>query len=252
MSIQLDQVTAVILAGGLGTRVQHLLPGVPKPMAPVAGKPFIEWAVRYLARQGVGRAIVSTGYLAEVVARHFRDHPVPGVVTECVAEETPLGTGGGFLHAVRAAGGQPAAWLVMNGDSLAFADLASAASPLADDRVSGVIIGRAVPDASRYGTLATGPSGELLRFEEKRPGRGVINSGIYLLRHALVREFPDRMPLSFEKDVFPGWLAKGLRLQTVVTDAPFLDIGTPESLPLAESFITENQRFFAAFGVGSH
>jgi D-glycero-alpha-D-manno-heptose 1-phosphate guanylyltransferase len=240
MSVALNQVAAVVLAGGFGTRVQHLLPGVPKPMAPVAGRPFLEWVVRYLAKQGIRRAIISTGYLAEVVEQHFRDHPVPGITVECVAEASPLGTGGGVLHAVRTAGGEPPAWLVMNGDSLAFADLAAVVAPLADAANSGVIVGRFMPDASRYGTLGTGPAGELLRFEEKRPGSGVINSGIYLLRNSLIKEFPDRTPLSLEKDVFTTWLERGIRLQTVVTEAPFLDIGTPESLPQAEAFIREN------------
>jgi NDP-sugar pyrophosphorylase family protein len=245
MSVELNQVAAVILAGGLGTRVQHLLPGMPKPMAPVVGRPFLEWVVRYLAKQGVNRVIVSTGYLTGVVERHFQEQPVPDVDLTCVAETEPLGTGGGFLHATRAAGEPPPAWLVLNGDSLVFADLGLAAAPLADPAVSGVIVGRTVPDASRYGALAMGPTGELLRFEEKRPGRGVINSGVYLLRHSLLAEFPPQSPLSFERDVFPALLGRGFRLQTVVTDAPFLDIGTPESLPQAGGFIRANLAEFA-------
>jgi NDP-sugar pyrophosphorylase family protein len=243
-AVNLDQITAVVLAGGYGTRVQHLLPGVPKPMAEVAGKPFLEWVVRYLAKQGIGRVVLSTGYLAEVVEKHFQTHLVPGVTVRCIPETKPLGTGGGFLHTARTSGDEPSAWLVMNGDSLAFADLAAAAAPLADAANSGVIVGRFVPDASRYGTLGIGPAGELLRFQEKQPGSGIINGGIYLLRHSLLKEFPNRTPLSLENDVFPIWLARGMRLQTVVTEAPFLDIGTPESLPQAEAFIRQNMGHF--------
>ena len=90
--------TAVILAGGLGTRVRHLLPDTPKPMALVAGKPFLEWVVRYLAREAVRRVIISTGYLGEVVERHFRTVAIKSVTIVCVAEPEPLGTAGGFLH----------------------------------------------------------------------------------------------------------------------------------------------------------
>jgi D-glycero-alpha-D-manno-heptose 1-phosphate guanylyltransferase len=240
MSVELNRMAAVILAGGLGTRIQHLLPGVPKPMAPVAGRPFLEWVVRYLAKQGVGRTVISTGYLTGVVERHFQNQPVPGVNVQCVSEPEPLGTAGGFLHAAKAAGGPPPAWLVLNGDSLVFANIQLAVTPFSNPAVSGVILGRTVPDASRYGALAMGPSGELLRFEEKRPGGGVINTGIYLLRHSLLAEFPVQSPLSFERNVFPALIGRGFRLQTVVTDAPFLDIGTPESLPQAEGFIREN------------
>jgi D-glycero-alpha-D-manno-heptose 1-phosphate guanylyltransferase len=235
---------AVILAGGFGTRVQHLLPGMPKPMAPVAGRPFLEWVVRYLAKQGMTKVVISTGYLTGVVEQHFQNQPVPGVNVQCVAETEPLGTGGGFLFAVRAAGQSTHAWLVLNGDSLVFADLRLAVAPLSDPAISGVIVGRTVPDASRYGTLTTNDSGELLGFEEKQPGVGVINSGVYLLRHALLTEFPAKLPLSFERDVFPALIERGFRLQTVATETPFLDIGTPESLPQAEAFIRDNMGQF--------
>jgi D-glycero-alpha-D-manno-heptose 1-phosphate guanylyltransferase len=114
-----------VLAGGFGRRIQHLLPDLPKPMAPVAGRPFLEWVVRYLAAQKIRRVILSTGHLAEtVVPKHFQSQPVPGVDVWCVPETKPLGTAGGFLNAIRARRGEkPAAWLVLNGDSLAPAPL---------------------------------------------------------------------------------------------------------------------------------
>src|ERR1051325_9263224 len=99
MSVQVDQVVAVELAGGFGTRIKHLLGDIPKPMAPVAGKPFLEWVIRYLAKQGINKVVLSTGHLAEVIKKHFQDSPVTGVTVKCVRETTPLGTAGGFLHA---------------------------------------------------------------------------------------------------------------------------------------------------------
>jgi len=244
MSLKLSQVVAVVLAGGFGTRVAHLLAGVPKPMVPVAGKPFLEWVVRCLARQGIRKAILSTGHLADVVEQHFLTRPVSGVVTRCVAEIRPLGTAGGFLNAVHLSGETPEAWLVVNGDSLVFADLTLAAAELSNPAVAGVIIGCAVADASRYGTLAIGPDAELRGFTEKRPGRGVINAGMYLLRDSLVRQFPGTLPLSFEQEVFPQLIARGLLLKVCAVDAPFLDIGTPESLRQAESFVEQNRARF--------
>ena len=244
MSLKLSQVVAVVLAGGFGTRVAHLLAGVPKPMVPVAGKPFLEWVVRCLARQGIPKVILSTGHLADVVESHFQTQPVAGVVTRCVAETQPLGTGGGFLNAVRLSGETPEAWLVVNGDSLVFADLALAAAELSNRAVAGVVIGCAVADASRYGTLAIGPAGELRGFIEKRPGKGVINAGVYLLRDSLVRQFPGTLPLSFEQEVFPQLIARGLLLKVCAVEAPFLDIGTPESLRQAESFVEQNRAQF--------
>lgn len=244
--MKLDQVVAVVLAGGFGTRIQHLLSGVPKPMAVVNGRPFVEWVVRYLAKQGVTQVVISTGYLADVVAKHFADNRIAGVTVQCIAETAPLGTGGGFLHAVRSSGKTPEAWMVLNGDSLIFADLKAAAAKLDDPNTRGVLVGRPVVDAARFGTLAIGANGDLLRFEEKRPGAGVINAGVYLLRDSLVREFPSQTPLSIERDVFPALTAKTGWLKVVEMDAPFLDIGTPESLPQAEAFVRENLHQFAS------
>ena len=244
MDLKLSQVVAVVLAGGFGTRVAHLLPGIPKPMAAVAGKPFLEWVVRWLARQGIRTAILATGYLAGVVESHFRPQPVPGIATRCIPENRPLGTGGGFLNAARLSGETPEAWLVVNGDSLVFANLALAATELSNPAVAGVIIGCEMADASRYGTLTVGPDGELRGFAEKRPGKGVINAGAYLLRDSLVRQFPATLPLSFEQEVFPQLVAQGSLLKVCAVDAPFLDIGTPASLRQAQSFIEQNRAQF--------
>jgi NDP-sugar pyrophosphorylase family protein len=244
MSLKLSQAVAVVLAGGFGTRVAHLLPGVPKPMATVAGRPFLEWVVRWLGRQGIPKTLLSTGHLAEVVEQHFQRQPVQGVITRCFAETQPLGTGGGFLNAVSLSGESPEAWLALNGDSLVFANLTLAAAELNDPAVAGVVVGCAVADASRYGTLAISPGGELRGFLEKRPGRGVINAGIYLLRDSLVRQFPDTRPLSFEQEVFPQLIASGVVLKVHTVEAPFLDIGTPDSLRQAEAFVAENRARF--------
>ena len=100
MSIAPEQITAVVLAGGFGTRIKHLLGDLPKPMASVNGKPFVEWVVRYLAAQGIRNVILSTGHLAETVEKHFASQPVKNVCVTCVPETTPLGTAGGFLNEI--------------------------------------------------------------------------------------------------------------------------------------------------------
>jgi NDP-sugar pyrophosphorylase family protein len=239
-----EKISAVVLAGGFGTRVQHLLPDVPKPMAPAAGKPFLEWIVRYLAAQNIRRVVLSTGHLAATVENHFRAQPVPGVSVTCVPETKPLGTAGGFLNAIGQVADQPAAWLVLNGDSLAAAALDEMIQSLAHPQIAGAILGVPMPDASRYGTISRNPQGELAGFNENQAGAGVINAGVYLFRAPVTGLFPDKTPLSFETDVFPALMARQIRLKVCVTNAPFLDIGTPESLPLAENFIRRNADCF--------
>ena len=244
MSILTEDHAAVVLAGGFGRRIEHLLPDIPKPMAPVNGKPFLEWVVRYLAAQKIRNIILSTGHLAQVVERHFQSQPVKDVRVRCVAETGPLGTAGGFLHALRHEDNQPAAWWVLNGDSLAPAPLSVMAESLDDPGMSGAILGVRVADASRFGTIAQNGRGELAGFNEKQPGAGVISAGVYVFRRSALDRFPDKTPLSFETDVFPALIAGRTRLKVCVTNAPFLDIGTPESLPLADDFIQKNQKYF--------
>jgi D-glycero-alpha-D-manno-heptose 1-phosphate guanylyltransferase len=248
LKLSQNQIIAVVLAGGFGRRIQHLLPDLPKPMAPVNGKPFLEWVVRFLAAQKIRRVILSTGHLAEVVAKHFQSQPVKNVHVNCVSETKPLGTAGGFLNAIAGAadGGRPQgpAWLVLNGDSLAPAPLAQMFQSLDDPGRAGAILGVRVADASRFGTILQNSAGDLAGFNEKKPGAGVINAGIYLFRDSAIELFPDKTPLSFETEVFPALIARGDRLKVCVTDAPFLDIGTPESLPLAEEFIRRNADCF--------
>lgn len=240
MNVSSENISAVILAGGFGTRIKHLLGDLPKPMAPVNGKPFLEWVVRWLAAQNIRRVILSTGHLSEVIEKHFAPQPVAGVTVSCVPETTPLGTAGGFINAVQQSKINSAAWFLLNGDTLAFANLADAIRELQKDSTAGVIFGREVPDTSRYGSLVSDANGNLSCFAEKRPGQGVISTGVYLFRDALVQKFSERRPLSLESEVFPALTAAGESLKVLRIHAPFLDIGTPDTLREADFFIQQN------------
>jgi len=237
------QISAVILAGGQGTRIRHLLPHLPKPMAEVQGRPFIEWVVRFLAQQGIRQIIISTGYKAEIIFAHFASCALPEVRITCTTENDPQGTAGGFLQAI-ADIPAPDAWLVCNGDSLMLTSLEPLGDALRDSSCSGALLGLSVPDAANYGTLESDAQNVLKRFAEKRSGQGLINAGVYLLKHELVAQFPKQRPLSFEVDVFPGLLSSGVKLRVVPVVAPFLDIGTPETLKQAGEFIAGNLPFF--------
>jgi D-glycero-alpha-D-manno-heptose 1-phosphate guanylyltransferase len=239
--MEMSSIVAVVLAGGQGTRIRHLLPEIPKPMAPVRGRPFVEWIVRYLARQGITRVIIGTGYKAGVIEEHFAASPVKNIQVACVREDEPLGTAGGFLHAMAHSPFSGEAWLVLNGDSLVFTPLAPLVESLRDPAIQGSLLGVEMEDTARYGTLLTGADGQLRGFREKQPGAGLINSGVYLLRRELTARFSAQRPLAFETQVYPALLQAEVKLQAVPVRAPFLDIGTPESLQQAETFIGENE-----------
>jgi D-glycero-alpha-D-manno-heptose 1-phosphate guanylyltransferase len=246
--MRVEEIHSVILAGGLGTRLRGVLRSVPKPMATVEGRPFVEWVARWLAASGVRSATLSTGYLGETIERHFAARPVAGLAIDCVREDRALGTAGGFLNAAHGSGRAPGGWLVLNGDSLTFADVSALVGRVAAG-TEAAMVARLVEDAGRYGRLDVGPDGLLRRFAEKEPdagsgGPGLINAGVYLLRPALLETFPARVPLSFELDVFPAWLGRGVPIAAVESDAPFLDIGTEASLARADEFIRRNRGRF--------
>ena len=240
MSEIMPKPSVVILAGGLGTRIRHLLDGQPKPLAPVAGKPFLEWVIRFYARQGLEDFIVAAGYRADLIEAFCRSLALPGVRVRCVAEPSPLGTAGGFCHAVTADASE--SWLVCNGDSLVCADLADFLKLV--DAEDARLLALKVTDASRYGNLAVDARGLLTSFNEKVAGCGLINAGVYLLRSRLLARFPSERPLSFETDVFPALLREQMRIRVTEVAAPFIDIGTESSLREAEAFIIENQEHF--------
>ncbi len=216
-------------------------------MAPAAGRPFIEWIVRHLAVGGFGRVLISTGHLAQAIADHFTDHAVAGVEVRCIPEETPLGTAGGFLHAARHAGRAPAAWLVLNGDSLTFVDWPALTARLDRQEVDGVIVARWLEDAGCFGTLQADAQQRLSAFAEKPAagqGRALINAGIYLLRDRLVADCPAERPLAFEQHLFPAWLERGRHLEVHPVATDFLDIGTEATLPQADAFIRQHRDCF--------
>lgn len=235
---------AVVLAGGAGTRIRHLYPDLPKPLIPAAGRPLLEWICAYWVRQGVRRMVISLGHLAEVAERRIADWNWPGIEIRTVREEAPLGTGGALLFAAAAV---PAAdpLIVLNGDSLLVGDFNGAWRLLEEPETDGVVVGTEMEDASRFGTLRIDSGGVLRGFEEKRPGRGWINAGIYIFRRHLLSLFPERQQLSMEHDVFPALLAGGARLRVLCTGGDFIDIGTPESLSGADAFIERHARELA-------
>ncbi|MCU0961538.1 MAG: sugar phosphate nucleotidyltransferase [Pirellulaceae bacterium] len=240
-------VQPVILAGGCGTRLSRVLPHLPKPMAPAAGRPFVEWIIRNLAQGGFRRVLISTGHLARAIEDHFTGRAVAGVEVHCIREETPLGTAGAFLHVAERSGLTPGAWLVLNGDSLAFVDWPALVARLDRPPVDGVVVARWVEDAGRYGRLEVDKHRRLTAFDEKhadRPGGALINAGIYLLRDRLLADCPPRRPLAFEQDLFPAWLDARRHLVIHPVETDFLDIGTEATLPQAEAFIRKHRGCF--------
>lgn len=227
----------VILAGGKGTRLTKVLTDRPKPLAMTRGKPFIEWVISFFSQYGVKNFIISLGHLSSVAETYFSSRKRDNVSIATITEKNPLGTGGAFCYATQNT--EADIYLLSNGDSLFLADLCLAYKALTRADVDGVIIGRKMEDTSRYGRLIFDDDGLLTDFLEKKPGSGVVNGGIYIIKRRLIECLPVTIPMSMEIDGIPSLLRQGARIMVYVSDAPFLDIGLPETLAQADGFIQE-------------
>jgi NDP-sugar pyrophosphorylase family protein len=230
-------IDAVILAGGKGTRLKSVVNDRPKPMAEVAGRPFLEWQLLYLRSLGIKRVILCTGYKGESVENHFDKKVEMGMEIMYSREDSPLGTAGAVRNALTLIGTDP--FLVLNGDSFCPFDLKALLKTLKGEiRIAMWLV--KVPDSNRFGTVGLDSEGIVTQFLEKTPSRGpaLINAGVYVMEKSILRDVKPGIFISLEADVFPE-LSVG-KIAGVKGEGPFLDIGTPESYSAATKFITDH------------
>ena len=226
-------VTAAILAGGLGTRLRSVVADRPKVLVPVGGRPYLAYLLDQLAAAAVREVVLLTGHEASQVRDALGDTHA-GLSLVYSAEPAPLGTGGAIRHALPHLSAPMV--LLLNGDSYCDVDLEAFARFHRSESAGGSLVLIRVPDASRYGQVRLGRTGRVVRFEEKGATRGPgwVSAGVYLLDRALVAEVQPG-PLSLERDLLPRWVAEG-RVRGFRCGGRFLDIGTPQSYALAEQF----------------
>lgn len=225
---------AIVLAGGFGTRLAHVVSDVCKPMAPVAGRPFLRFIMDQLAAAGFDRVVVADGYRREQIEGFFGP-TYRGMSIDYSPEETPLLTGGAVKRALNSCQSD---WVfVLNGDTWLDVDFSAmeAAACDAPEGVSAVIAVKRMRDFERYGTVDVGADGNLTAFHEKRPcEEGLINAGVYLLRRDALNNMPEKF--SLESDYFERVVGEGA-LRAVECPGGFIDIGVPEDYELAQTML---------------
>lgn len=225
---------AIVLAGGFGTRLAHVVPDVCKPMAPVAGRPFLRFIMDQLAAFGFDRVVVADGYRREQIEDFFGS-AYRGMAVEYSPEDTPLFTGGAVK---RALGRCQSDWVfVLNGDTWLDADFAAMETTAADapENALAVIAVKRMRGFERYGTVDVDAGGVLTAFHEKRPcEEGLINAGVYLIRREALDDMPEKF--SLESDFFEYVVGEGA-LRAEECAGGFIDIGVPEDYELAQTML---------------
>ncbi len=229
----------IILAGGLGTRLRSVVSDVPKCMAPVASRPFLEWMLAWIEPFRPSKIILSLGYLSEVVTdwveTAMKDYTIP---IEWVIEDTPLGTGGGIRLALSKVTAPQC--VVLNGDTFFDVNLDDLCSFREQTGTPMAIALKPMERFERYGSVTLDASGHISSFNEKRfCEKGLINGGIYCIDRTsgLLDDKPEKF--SFEKEVLEPESILG-NLLGFVSDGSFIDIGIPEDYALAQSFLPAN------------
>ena len=223
---------AIILAGGFGTRLQGVVKDLPKPMAPVNGRPFLTYILDYLIDYEYERVVLSVGYLYEKIVDYF-GRKYKTLEIDYAVEEEPLGTGGGIQFAMSKCENDNV--LVINGDTMFKVDLdAFERFHTEKDALLSIVL-REVEDVSRYGSVTISNDNLIALFAEKQVtfGRGYINGGVYLIHRKLFDKHPQPKKFSFEKDLMTKFYTQEL-FYAMPSDGYFIDIGIPEDYARAQ------------------
>jgi len=223
---------AVILAGGLGTRLRSVLGDLPKPLAPVQGRPFLEYLIEHLRQHDVTHLVLCVGYRRELLQQHFGDGSALGVQIAYSVEREPLGTGGALWQARSLL---DETFLVLNGDTFFAANLAAliqahadGGTPATGEAVATIAL-RHMPDVARYGDVVLDEISCVTQFNEKgRAGPGLLNAGVYVFSRRVLECVREQRPLSMERGVFPE-LVRRRALRGCVLTGYYVDIGLPDS-----------------------
>lgn len=221
---------AIVLAGGFGTRIQSVVSDVPKPMAPVVGKPFLYYLLKSLVKQDIRKIILAVGYKKEAIIDHFGKKFESANLLYSVEEE-PLGTGGGIRNALEMSENEEV--LILNGDTyfdLPLKDLILFHQHGSYDLTMSL---KPLENFDRYGTVVI-EKDRVERMKEKQPcEKGLINGGVYVLNKRVLNKFPLNTRFSFETEVLEKEVHQ-LNFGAFVSDAYFMDIGIPEDYQKAQ------------------
>lgn len=221
---------AIILAGGMGKRLRSVITDLPKPMAPIAGNPFLWYLLSYLNKYPIQKAILSVGYRYEMI-QAFVGKRFAGMEIDYAVEEAPLGTGGGIRLALTKVNSERV--LILNGDTFFSVDFMELAALHVSQNADLTLALKPMSHFERYGNVITDGT-RITGFEEKKAtNSGKINGGVYLMNTNLLDDFGIGEKFSFENDFLEKYVTR-LNFQGLISETYFIDIGVPEDYLTAQ------------------
>jgi len=245
---------AVIIAGGLGTRLRPLTYNTPKPIVPVANLPFVVHQIELLRQHGMDEIILNLHYLSGNIKKILDDGKEWGIKIRYSIEATPLGTAGAVKNAEEYFGDGP--MVVFNGDVLTDINISQIVDYHIKKKASVTLTLTRVEDPTDYGLIKTAADGKVERFIEKPSWEQLatigpidtINAGIYIIDPAIFKHVPKGVEYSFERQLFPELLESGVPIFGYTTDRYWIDIGKPEQYRQAHEAILRNEVTVKIFG----
>jgi NDP-sugar pyrophosphorylase family protein len=232
-------VKVFILAGGLGTRIRSLFPDCPKPLIPFHGKPFLQWQIELLAKQGFKEFVLCIGYLSEQIVEQFGDGSSLGINIEYSIESTPLGTGGALKYAAKSIDNTI---MLLNGDTYLntnYVELVNRHQELVQQQQaigSMSLVYR--QDTDRYGSVSLTEANQLAEFHARSPdlAPGLVNAGAYIFEPQILDFIPSNQQTSLEADIFGSIVQNQKNLYGIPIEGTFIDMGTVDGY---EQLLTE-------------
>lgn len=234
----MEKIDAIILAGGEGTRLRSVISDIPKPLAPVNGKPFLDILLSQLdGSDCINKVVLATGYKSELVEDRYKDCRDYKFNILFSLEKELLGTGGAIKKAIQLTESEDI--LVLNGDSYAEVDIREVIKEHRGINASMTIVLKEVDNAGRFGSVKLDGKKRITYFEEKKDtvAPGLINAGIYLMKRKLFDNVQEDKVVSLEKEILPGLIHKGI--YGYIAGGKFIDIGIPETYMSSGEYLRE-------------
>jgi len=228
--------SAILLVGGMGTRLMPLTSKTPKPMLQVAGVPFTEHQIRKAAQAGISEIVLATSYKAELFEPYFGNGEKFGIKIKYAVEKTALGTGGGIRNAAALLDDCDQV-VIFNGDVLSSHDLPAQIQFHINNKADVTLYLTKVTDARAYGCVELSADNQVKSFLEKmeNPVSNLINAGCYIFNRKIIDQIPANKVVSVERDTFPSFLSSGVKVYGYLDNSYWLDIGNPEALVKASA-----------------